>query len=583
MAKPLFSARTVRLVLPLVLFLLLGLQETWPWVLHPGSRISAPIGGDVSSSIAKFGVLAREHIVPWLPARMHTVGWPLGLKTTPGLDAVSILSSTPLWVGSMLVGPIAAHGVAAVLAYFLTATVTFLFIRRVTGSAMAGTVAGFAYGFFPHLSGMVYADITYAHMWLFILPLWALWELVRAPSRRRGLVAGGAVVLAMFWTPYYAEHAVVIFVSALIALGLLARRLELPRRLLCWALVPVAVAGAVQVFIGRLTGFEDQPARPVSDVYEQSAHPLMYVMPGYASSWTRAGARVTDWSYRTLVDLVPRAHQTNLYIGLSVLALAVVAVVRVVVPWWRTRSPDLAGPATAAVIGGAAVIGAFVFSLPPRVSLVGISVPLPELAVHHLVPGLRAGQRFVMPLMGGMSVLAGVGAWSLLRRLSARWAAVVGIALCATVIIDLSTSFPGAWGPSAPATPAIRALAKAPPGPTLEATPYGFIGRDPQRACQLQEFHGHPLFNTCAIQQVPLPLLRIASLPACDAIDELRDRGLRYIIEEPMRPDVVGDCLRDDPRLRNARTLAVDGSYRVWVVATEPHAPRGRNKHASHR
>lgn len=168
-----------------------------PWLLHPTSRIAAAVGGDVSSSIIKFDQLGSGHVVPFLPGHLDGVAWPRGLPTTPGIDGASILSSMFLWVGSMLFGSIAAHGLEALLGYALTAGVTFAFTRRATGSFAAGVVAGVSYGFFPHMVAMVHAATTYSHMWLFILPIWAMWELAMRQSARRGLLAGAAVVPAM--------------------------------------------------------------------------------------------------------------------------------------------------------------------------------------------------------------------------------------------------------------------------------------------------------------------------------------------------------------------------------------------------
>src|SRR4051812_5633433 len=107
MLDSLRSSKAFRLGVPIAAFVLLALAYMWPWVLHPGSRISAPVGGDVSGGIAKYGVLAREHSVPWLNGTLHTIGWPFGVEKTASLDAASFLSTTPLWLGSMLFGSVA--------------------------------------------------------------------------------------------------------------------------------------------------------------------------------------------------------------------------------------------------------------------------------------------------------------------------------------------------------------------------------------------------------------------------------------------------------------------------------------------
>lgn len=189
--------------------------------------------------------------------------------------------------------------------------------------------------------------------------------------------------------------------GGLLLLFALSRRRKIRWRALLLAGVPVVVAAVGLVTIGVLTGFADQPNRPLSDVYEQSAHPLMYVTPGADTTWTHLGSGAAKALRDATVAAVPRAAATNLYLGLSVLLLAVIGLVGVGLPWLRSRAPERDGPAIAVLLGAAVVFTCFTFSLPPTLR----GVPMPGLLIHQLAPGLRAGQRFVMPLMAGLSVM----------------------------------------------------------------------------------------------------------------------------------------------------------------------------------
>ena len=192
----------------IVLYFVASATLLWPFVAHPRSTVTAPLGFDVTGSIAHFNAMAAEGISPFAGERLMTIGYPDGVPKRPAIHTASALSSGALWLGSVYLGAIPAHGLEALLGLFLTATVTFLFVRSVTGSTGAGFVSGVAYGFFPHMLGMARAAPTYTHMWLYVLPLWALTAVVLRPTRRRALLAGASVIPAMWWTPYYAEHVV---------------------------------------------------------------------------------------------------------------------------------------------------------------------------------------------------------------------------------------------------------------------------------------------------------------------------------------------------------------------------------------
>ena len=84
----------------------------------------------------------------------------------------------------------------------------------------------------------------------------------------------------------------------------------------------------------------------VSDAYVQSAHPLMYLIPGYASIG-RTG--LDTW----LAQTVPRARYVNLYLGWSVLVLAMIAAAGAAVSLWRSHGATFNNMTTVLVLYGA--------------------------------------------------------------------------------------------------------------------------------------------------------------------------------------------------------------------------------------
>ena len=537
----------------------MAIAVTWPWAVKPSRIIMAPTGGDVSTSISKFNAVVDSGAIPFVSDRLTSLAFPDGIATTPGVDSAAFLSTLYLWVASATIGPVEAHGLWAVLGFFLTGTVTYLFVRRVTGSTGAGLVAGVAYGFFPHLYLMAYAATTYTHMWLFILPLWGFWNLSQEPSRRNALLAGAAVVPAIFFTPYFALHASVIAFACCVVLLLVAGSIGLRRKLLGYALVPWFSALAVYLAIGVASSFEDAPDRPLSDFYDQAAHPLMFVWPGVDSIWG-------DGVSSALVDQVPRAFNVNLYIGWSVILLGLVAVVAHLGPWVRQRFRGRLSPQSmAALLGVGTVVACFLCALPPKV--LSSTIPMPSTFIFEVTPGLRAGQRFVMPLMAGAAVLAGLGAAVLLRRLSTRAMVPVAGLLALVVAVDLYTT-PNGMPAELPASqPALEALAEQPEAPAVAITFQGILSSPPQRACMEQLVHEKPLVNACAVGPPSPRMLHAAVRPMCQALAELRGYGVRYVVVDKPVPANVSACFRRPGSLGGWRLVADDSTYRVLELS----------------
>jgi hypothetical protein len=377
--------------------------------------------------------------------------------------------------------------------------------------------------------------------------------------RRQAVVAGLSLLPAMFWTPYFALHGFAVCFACLLVVTVLGPRIDFPRRLAGLVVAPWIGAVVLYVGVGLLSSFSDSPDRPLSDFYDQSAHPLMFVLPGFASTWR-------DGMTQTLVEQVPRAAFVNLYLGLSVIVLGAIGGAGTLGPWIAGRLRDRPSPqALAALLALATVVVCGICSLPPRVF--HGSIPMPALLIHEVAPGLRAGQRFVMPLMAGTAVLAGLGTNVILRRLPrvALTPAVLAIALL--VALDLWATPPGMPTEAPPRSPALDALSNAPDGPVIDIMPQGFLGTPSQNACMLQLVHHKPLVNTCGFVSPPDKLWKLGLLPMCEVLTRLRQRGLRYVLIEPLpAPPNVTACFRGQSRLGPWRALARDRYMSVYEL-----------------
>ncbi len=565
-AVPAVTARW-RGLLTFAIFTTLACYSTWPFPIDPQSMLTAPWGGDVSSSVAHWTTLVREGDVPYFPGKLESIGWPEGIRRAPGLELDSFVSSSFLWIGSLTIGPVAAHGLEAIIGYVLTGTVTTAFIRRVTGSLGGGLVAGVGVAFFPFFRSMASAAPTYMQVWMFILMIWAFWLLAQHATRRAALLAGLTYVPAMWLTPYYALHGFVVSVACLAAFVAVRSQpgaeFRSRLRLVPFVVVPWIVSTVVYVAIGVVTKFNGVPSRSLQDAYDLSAHPLEYVLPGPRMKWWPSGAN------EFLVEQVPRASGVNLYLGLSVIALGIVGVVTAIAAWRRTR-PAVTPPVFAALLGSAVVFATFICSLPPHVA--GNRIPMPSLIVVNLVPQLRTGQRYVMPVAAGVAILAGLGAAALLRRFPGLLAIPATVLLAAVVYADNDAFFGPFYRMPQFESPALAVLARQPVGPAIHYSSEDLYPGEAQRTCFIQGQFRMPLVTDCYTQQVPLnpQVFHLATLDHCAGMKDMRDNfGLRYVIVEYSEPRALA-CF-EKRQIAPFRVVSSDRYLRVFDL--RPGAP----------
>jgi hypothetical protein len=543
----------------MLFYVLLTVAVTWPFALHPFNTTIAPLGGDIDGSISKYEALKQGHQDPFFATNFPWIAWPVGPPNNVGVDRVSLFSTLFLWVGSSTMGAIFTHSLLSFLGFVLTAGVTFWLVRRITGSDLAGLVAGVIYGFWPTMYGMAISDMTYTQMWLYLLPVWAFWELLTKGYTHRRLIWGAlSIVPAVFWTPYYMEHVLVVGGTCLMV------TLYYLWRSRGWKLA--IAAGAVTgffwlavLYVYRYVGLHSPaamvPDRQVSDFYQQAAQPLMYVLPG-DNSWGPHGNRL-------LVYLVPRAQFVNLYVGLSVLALVVVGLVLLI----RNNHPVGRGAARqarmrkAAVLAGWVVVMCGLFSLPPTYHFGPLKIWLPGDVVAHTVPALRAGQRFVMPLMGALAVLAGMGSALLLARVPSRWRLVAALVIALAVMADLWALVPGSATTIA-TYPSLTALARMPQAPVAWFEKGSMLPAFPHTPCLLEHEYKKPLINDCALGRSP-NLDTILQLPLCDEVTALQAIGVRYMVLSP-DDKKTARCLAQ--RVSAEKTVATDDTYEVVTV-----------------
>jgi hypothetical protein len=499
---------------------------TFPFVIHPASTITAPSDGDFAGSVAKYEALREGHADPLVVTRFPWISYPQGPQDNIGVDRVSFFSTAYLWVASHFLGAITAHSLLTFLGYTLTALITFGFVWKLTSSPLAGLIAGYIYGFCPIMFSLARSDMTYTQMWLFILPIWAFWSLVtEGITRRRWLVAVISIVPAIFWTPYYTLHILVVGATSLACSCVYLWRRGSRRGTFkvaagssfSWLIIVIAYR-----YIGLNTPSTIIPTRTLAQIYQQAAQPIMYLLPGQ-SSWGPKGNSL-------LVHLDPGAVGLNLYVGLTVLLLGAVAVSCLIIK----KAPLGHGSAQreklkiAAVMCGWVALACFLFSLPPTYKIGSLVVPMPSYLVTRAEPALRAGQRFVMPIMGCLAVLAGIGSWLILERFRGRMRLLITIVILIIVGLDLWALVPDS-ATTIPNYAELAVLKSLPTAPVAQYDNGSLLNEPAHMPCLLQHEYDKPLINDCGLGR-SADLGVVLTLPLCTQISALQAIGTRYLI-----------------------------------------------------
>lgn len=526
---PALAGRRVQASLALLAYAAFTVVLTWPVVLHLGSSVylypsGAPGAGDLSGSVANLRELVEGHHNPFAPGRLPDFDAPSGLPIRWALNISSFPSVILLYALALVFGATAAYGLFVMLGYVATGLAMFLLSRSLTGSAWIAFIAGWAFAFYP------FATVTgehphFVHGWVFVVMAWRFFTLIERPTPLNGVWAGLATILTLAWTQYYFLLGGVAF-AALTVAALVVRdpRHRYRERLLAQAPSVGLVAGFVVLMRHLLLSTNEDatlPPNTLPDVIASAAHVPMYLVPpahhplgsATVSYLDRHGWNGVEWT---------------LYVGLTVLALAVVGVTAAAL---RRLRPELTRVAWASA---ALVVAAFLFSLPPEVDVAGSTIRTPSRLVFDVTHNFRLYTRFVIVVMLGLCLLAGLGMKALTegRPRQLRW---LVLGLC-TVLIPLDL-----WNVPADRTftfrtPAIyRTLRAEPPGTVAEypVRPLGRVGD--YLDIYYQGTHDKPILNGYFAGPDEQRALSLAELSNPSTAAGLATLGVRYVLVTPHR------------------------------------------------
>jgi hypothetical protein len=507
------------LVLPAAVYFVAFSVMTFPAILSFGSRFFCD-GGDGLQNVWNIWWVRKAivdlHQSPWHTAWLHFPNGTTLLGQT--LNPFNGLMGIPL---SWVMSPVAVHNSAVLLGFVGGGWTAFLLTHDATESYWPSLVAGFAFTFsgyhFAHAEGHLQL-VSLQWVPLFVLS-WI--RLLRFPTMARGLLSAIALGLVILCDYYYFGYCVAI---ALIiaayraaeqrdALMLLRTRYRLPA-----GAFAVASALTSGLLVGALLWHAS--VDPFSGSHPPGAYSTDLLAP-FIPGGHSAYRSLTEWYWGHLRGNI---HESSVYVGLVVLALAGWGIARWRDAWVRDAPLWL-------LIG----LVFFALSLGPALTYRGRSLTGPWMPYRWLelaIPPLKLSGcpvRMMMPVSLALSVLAGTGLAAVLRRRTP-WRLAIAALLTAGIVAELWPRPMTLFQPDVPGW--VHFLRDQPGGGGL----LDLSGRDASLALYYQTIHEKPMafgYVSRASRSVLAAQARLASDIQSGHFLTIRDRyGFRYVLTD---------------------------------------------------
>jgi hypothetical protein len=551
---------------PLLVYSLAAAVMTWPLVLHPASRLAAPVGpGD-----------------PFL--NLWILGWgmqtiltdPLALVTGRVFDANifhpasgTLAYSDHLLLQGALLAPLYAATRDVVLCYNVlfaaslvaSALAMHAFVRSVVGAPGGAYLAGLAWGFgsyrFAHLVHLQLQS-------LYFLPLafLCLHRLIAGRRRRDAITLGIVAGLQAVSSVYYAVIGGVALACGAVPLALMSsrrRNMMVARRLVLAAVVGGGIVAPVAFIYWRVQQGEGfgrnlfEASRNAAYVDSYVQVPPGNVLYGRTGLLRHNGSPVDGRPPRT-------GPERELFPGVVIAALALVGA------WRGWRGDGRPVVATMIVVAG---VG-FVLSLGPD----GIR---PAYAVFHDhvfgFQAIRAPARFAVLVTFGLSTLAALGwrEWANPRSVSRGGGILtsIGAPLLLVGVFSELLHVPEMLAPAPPGrTEAGEWLRRESLAGAVVVLPVGLDVESTPAMVQSLE-HRRPLVNGYSGQRPAFYVALAESLnafPSEEALLAMREADVRFVVT-PVPVRVPTEYV--SPIVERARLAGVAIYELRWTADTE--------------
>ena len=403
---------------------------TYPTIVHPATMARGD-SDDGKFSIWNVAFVAHQLLTD--PAHLYDANIFYPAKGALAYSEANLIAGAlAVPVYAVTRNPIAAHNSVVYMALVFAFVAMWALVRRLTGSSLAGLIAGTAFAFSPFVGART-AEIQLLMVFVFPVAMLALHRFVDAPGPARAVVLGLALALAGLASGYYG-----IFTGLSVGLALVWFAFTQPSQPRYWlsALLAIVIAGAIvaPAFL-PYAALRQQGARGSAlDLAEADAY----------SATVGEYFRSSSYVHRTVKDYLGAKAQEVLFPGIVVCVFAGVGLAM------RRRR----------VVGFYAVLAVLALwaSFGPKLYLYTVlAKTLPVMSF------LRAPARLGILVVFGLAVVAGFGIADLLAKRRRAW---LGPALLALTVGELLTPWP--LKPVEPLEPVYRVLAAQPRGGVLE-------------------------------------------------------------------------------------------------------------------
>ena len=528
--------------LAFVYFVVMSIVMTYPLILKMGTAALGGGGGDGTYFIwlvrwyqkALFELKISPFFDPYLN---YPQGWNLAsTDITPAQVALAL-------PGSLLFGPTWGYNFAMLLSFILSGWGMYLWIRHLTGSNLAGLVAGTIFAFLPFkMAHFIVGHLSLAGTQWFPFYFWGLFDLLRQEkfSWKPVLMVSIAAGLIGLTSPYYVY--MTILISGVFLLGFLIfkgykrfKELVFWKSLMTFGLLAAVLVGVSMIPYLRYNSQSGLASRSVDYLNRYSASPTDFFIPSMFHFL---------WGHWIDVHFSPEFfNEATLYIGAVTFALAALACWK----WRKTSHPQLLGISLLVALAGFVLalgiqlhwLGQEVTSLPTVLQKIFHRTDMPQIyfPAYYLFlylpffSKMRVMMRFGLFTLIFFSVMAGLGASVLMDLSSAKFRRWIGVGLLVLVFIDF---YPGPLKGFAPTVsrPVDEWLATQPDTGAVAQFPFS------EESDQIQVyntlFHGKPYLGGYFNANQPEQYLWIRPVmdqfPSADSVALLKQLGVTYVI-----------------------------------------------------